>query len=269
MKGTEGLVEALEIVVRDYQSRAEEAKLVEGKLYVPAGASVDSNVLMGLIREPDQITSHGNDGTEPAYTSLGEGNMGRNFDGTDHPNYIVIDVNLGEVVGLVNREGKTQLPRGFVVSKHLSGHSSGRGGYGVEGAIKMLRPESGNWVLVDNKGGIYASISCRCGCFDGEVFYSENDAVIKSHDMNSRYTQDKYIAQQITTKFLMGLRKSSQERQAKRDADHAREELRIAELQEQMPGVDYRKLEESLKGLPTAEKQRIIDSAKKTAGKKR
>jgi len=260
MKGTENLVGALEVTINDYESKAEQAKQADGKLYVGAGENFDSRALIYLIKNSDEITSRGNDGAEPAYTSLKQANEGRNLDGTKHPNYIVMDVNLREVVDLVNREGNTLLPENFVVTKHLSGHDAGVG-YDIDATIKLLRKEMGNWVLMDKMGGIYASMRCRCPCFDGDVFYSKEDA---EKEASSLKASRRYEAQQITPKFLINIRKKNQETIAKREAERARENLRVAEMQEAMPGVDYKRLEESLKNLPKQERQKIIDSVKKT-----
>ena len=69
MKNTQGLVNALEVVVSNYREHAAEAlKSGDSKILVPASLTVEG--LDYVTRHPEGIVSQGNEGTEPCYVSL-------------------------------------------------------------------------------------------------------------------------------------------------------------------------------------------------------
>ena len=110
--GSRRLVGDLIPICRGFEAKAAVAKENGCMLFIPAGESLDERSLMSLVRGEFSVSSEGNDGTEPVYFSLEEGNVGCNLAGSAHPGYLVINPNTLEIIDMIDRCGATRLSSG-------------------------------------------------------------------------------------------------------------------------------------------------------------
>lgn len=82
------------------------------RVYLPA--SMWEEEIDDFFENLMDLVSQGNTDGEPVYSSLREGNLGKNDDGSEHNGFLVIDVIERLVVDLVNMDGTTRLRTALV-----------------------------------------------------------------------------------------------------------------------------------------------------------
>ena len=191
MKFTIGIVGMLMGMVEDFKGCAERA---EGGIVLVPG-TLTYRELIEMAKNIRELTSTGDNESEPCYASLEEGLAGHNGDGSEHHGFIVVDSKLGEIMDVIDRNGTSILENAGL--ECVSGHDMGVPIAGIVGDIQVLSQYMGKWVVP--VGARFSSThSCRCPLLDVDVFDTEeqaNEAAKNKRNFNGE-------VKQITPEFI-------------------------------------------------------------------